>query len=110
MGVEGCRAALQSRHHRRCEAVHDLLPISVAGLDESSGGEVGRQRVSIQAEPGQNGARKATDARVGYLASEKDASAARSGVSAAMVAARAASCREERIMKYLTSAPGVESA
>jgi hypothetical protein len=27
-----------------------------------------------------------------------------------MVAARAASCREERIMKYLTSAPGVESA
>ena len=47
---------------------------------------------------------------MGYLASEKDASAAKSGVSAARVAARAASCLEERIMKYLAGAPDVKSA
>jgi hypothetical protein len=47
------------------------------------------------------GARNAMEARVGYWASEKDASAARFGGSASSVAARAASCLAERIMKDL---------
>jgi hypothetical protein len=52
------------------------------------------------------GARNATNARVGYIASEKDASAAMLGGSAAIVAERAASCSEERIMKYLAERAG----
>jgi hypothetical protein len=52
------------------------------------------------------GARNAMEARVGYWASEKDANPARSGGSASSVAARAASCLAERIMKDLADRAG----